>query len=86
MEGKQATGECNKKELKRHPVNTVRMNFHHRDKAFLTFSICSCVSRVNINREFASCWAPEFVHLFADSRHCGSRSLASAGNERLQLL
>ena len=37
MEGKQATGECNKKELKRHPVNTVRMKFHHRDKAFLPF-------------------------------------------------
>jgi len=29
-EGRQATGECNKEELKSHPVNTVRMKFHHR--------------------------------------------------------
>jgi len=54
-EGRQATGECNKKKLKRHPVNTVRMQFAtEAPRQGLPDFLYGCVSCANINREFAS--------------------------------
>ena len=45
----------------------------HRDKAFLTFPICSSVSCVNINREFGWVMSIRICSLYSLTRDIASR-------------